>query len=60
MVAQHSGEAFIKYSEMCLKALEEAISYQMTSKVHEKKEKSTQFHHARDNAIASLGKVLKY
>lgn len=32
----------------------------MTGKVNEKKSKSTQFHHARDNAIASVGKVIKY
>lgn len=32
----------------------------MSGKVNSKKAKSTQFHHARDNAIASLGKVLKY
>lgn len=32
----------------------------MTGKVNEKKSKSTQFYHARDNAIASVGKVLKY
>lgn len=60
VIAQHSGNAFVKYSEMCLKGLEQAIQYQMSDKVNEKKEKSTQFHHARDNAIASLGKVLKY
>lgn len=32
----------------------------MTGKVNEKKSKSTQFYHARDNAIASVGKVIKY
>lgn len=32
----------------------------MTSKIHEKKAKSTQFHHARDNAVASIGKVIKF
>ena len=32
----------------------------MDGSVKEKKTKSTQFYHARDNAIAALGKVLKY
>jgi hypothetical protein len=32
----------------------------MSGKVQEKKAKSTQFYHARDNAIASIGKVLKF
>ena len=32
----------------------------MTGKVHEKKAKTTQFYHARDNAIASIGKVIKF
>ena len=32
----------------------------MSGKVNEKKQKSIQFHHARDNAIASIGKILKF
>ena len=32
----------------------------MDGKVQYKKAKSTTFYHARDNAIASVGKVLKY
>lgn len=60
VIAHYSGDSFVKYSEMCLRGLEQAIGYQMSEKVNDKKEKSTQFHHARDNAIASLGKVLKY
>jgi hypothetical protein len=32
----------------------------MTPAANVSKAKKTQFHHARDNAIASLGKVLKY
>jgi len=60
VIAEHGGQSFAAHSEHCLKALDEAIKFQMSGKVHEKKEKSTQFHHARDNAIASLGKVLFY
>lgn len=59
-IAQHGGESFASHSELCLNSLNEAIQYQMTGRVNEKKEKSTQFHHARDNAIASLGKILKH
>ena len=59
-IAQHGGESFAAHSELCLNSLNEAIQYQMTGRVNEKKEKSTQFHHARDNAIASLGKILKH
>lgn len=32
----------------------------MTGKVHEKKSKQEQFYHARDNAIASIGKVIRF
>lgn len=32
----------------------------MTPKVEAKQMKVTQYHHARDNAIASLGKILKF
>lgn len=32
----------------------------MTKEIENKNEKKTQFNHARDNAIASLGKILKY
>ena len=32
----------------------------MSPKVHEKKDKLQIYHHARDNAIASVGKVIRY
>lgn len=32
----------------------------MTKNVSDKSEKKTQFNHARDNAIASLGKILRF
>lgn len=60
VIAQHGGAAFSNHSQGCLQALDVAVQYQMTGKVNEKKSKSTQFYHARDNAIASVGKVLKY
>ncbi len=60
VIAQHGGDAFAPHIQMCLSSLESAINYEMSGKVNTKKSKSTQFYHARDNAIASLGKVLKY
>lgn len=60
LIAQHGGASFASHSEVCLKALEESVNFQMSGKVNSKKAKSTQFYHARDNAIASIGKVLKY
>jgi hypothetical protein len=60
VIAQYGGEAFSAHSEICLKALDDAVQFKMNDKVSNKKAKSTQFHHARDNAIASIGKILKY
>jgi len=60
VIAQHGGEAFAAHSEMCLAALDQAIQFQMSQAVSDKNEKKTQFNHARDNAIASLGKILRY
>jgi hypothetical protein len=60
VVAQHSGTAFKVNCNACLVALKIGIEMEPTAKVTEKKVKLTQFHHARDNAIASLGKVLKH
>ena len=60
VVAEHGGEAFAACAELCLTALKAAIDYAMTPKVEAKQMKVTQYHHARDNAIASIGKVLKF
>ena len=60
MVAQHGGTAFQPNSQLCLQSIRNAIEYQMDSSVREKKSKATQFHHARDNAVAALGKILKH
>ena len=60
IIAQYGGDAFVNYSQGCLEALKGAVEYQMSGKVNEKKNKSTQFYHARDNAIASIGKILKF
>ena len=60
VIAQHGGTSFTSYSEICLNALDQAINFPMSEAVAKKNEKKTQFNHARDNAIASLGKILKY
>jgi len=60
MVAQHGGAQFQPISTGCLTSLKAAIDYSMDGRTKEKKSKQTQFWHARDNAIAALGKVLKH
>jgi len=60
VIAQSSGDHFAPIMDTCLQALKAGIELQPTAKVTEKKAKLTQFHHARDNAIASLGKIVKF
>lgn len=60
MVAQHGGQTFSPLSMLCLQSLKTAIDFPLDASTKEKKSKLTQFHHARDNAVAALGKVLKY
>jgi len=43
-----------------LQSLKSGIDFAVTPKIQGKKEKMTMYHHARDNAIASIGKVIKY
>lgn len=40
--------------------MKSGIDFPVTPKIQGKKEKLTMYHHARDNAIASLGKVIKF
>jgi len=60
MTAQHGADAFQNSSELCLTSIRTAIEFTMDSSVKAKKSKATQFQHARDNAIAALGKVIKH
>jgi importin-5 len=60
VIAQYGGHGFITHADFCLASLRSAVDYQMSAKVQEKKSKQDQFHHARDNAIASIGKVIKF
>lgn len=45
---------------MCLQALKGAIDFPITPKIEAKKIKQNQYQHARDNAIASIGKIIKF
>ena len=60
IIAQNSGASFQSCAELCLTSLRAAIDFAMTPNVADKQVKKTQFHHARDNAIASIGKIIKY
>ena len=60
IIAQNTGDSFVTYSEQCLTALKSTIDFPISAKIQGKKEKLTMYNHARDNAIASVGKVIKY
>lgn len=60
VVAQNSGDAFATHGELCLGSLKKTIEMPITEKVQARKEKITEYNHARDNAIASLGKTIRY
>lgn len=60
VIATNSGDAFQTCSEMCLQSLKKGIDFPITPKIQGKKEKMTMYHHARDNAIASIGKIIKF
>jgi len=60
MIAQHGGTAFAGVTQTCLQGIKAAIEFPMDAVTKEKKAKQTQYYHAKDNAVAALGKVLKY
>ena len=60
VVAQNSAEAFQTCSDLCLTSLKQAVEFGITPKIQGRKDKLTMYQHARDNAIASIGKVIKY
>jgi len=60
VVAQNAGDAFQLCSDLCLTSLKNGVEFALSPKIQGKKEKLTMYHHARDNAIASIGKVIKY
>ena len=60
VIAMNAGAAFQSCSDLCLTSLKSGIEFAITPKIQGKKEKMQMYHHARDNAIASIGKVIKY
>lgn len=60
MAAQNGGAGFVPLAGDAIAGINHAINYQMIQGVKEKKSKASQFRHARDNAVAALGKVLKF
>jgi hypothetical protein len=60
VIAQNAGDSFQSCAELCLTSLKSGIEFVITPKIQDKKEKLQMYHHARDNAIASIGKVIKY
>ena len=60
VIAQNAGDSFASCSELCLTSLKAAVEFAITPKISDKKDKLQMYHHARDNAIASIGKVIKY
>jgi len=60
VIATNAGDSFPAYSDLCLQSLRSGVEFPVTPKIQGKKEKLTMYHHARDNAIASIGKVIKF
>ena len=60
MMAQHGGTTFAQISQLCLESIRTAIEFPMDAATKEKKGKQTQYYHAKDNAVAALGKILKF
>jgi len=60
MIAEHGAGAFAALSTLCLASIKTAVEFPISDQIKAKKSKQTQFYHARDNAVAALGKVLKF
>lgn len=60
MAAQHGGAAFAGVHDACLAALKSAVEFPLDDKTREKSKKMFKFSHARDNAVAAIGRVIKY
>ena len=60
VIASHSGANFAQCSDLCLTSLKSSVDFELSAKIQGKKEKMQMYHHARDNAIASIGKVIKF
>ena len=60
MIAEHGGQSFAAISDLCLNSIRAAVEFQITDQIKAKKSKSSQFYHAKDNAVAALGKIIKF
>ena len=60
IMAEKGGASYQMIATECMQGLQVAIEYQMTAGVKEKKTKVKQFMHAKDNAVAALGKIIRY
>lgn len=60
MSAQNGGAGFAGVSEKVLTSLNTAITYAADSAVKSESKKMFKFQHARDNAVAALGRVIRY
>jgi hypothetical protein len=60
VMAKNGGAAFATVVNDCLLGLKTAIDFAMPATIKEKKSKVKQFHHAKDNAVSALGKVVRY
>ena len=60
IMAEKGGQSYSLIAPQCMQGLQVAIDYQMSASVKEKKQKVKQFMHAKDNAVAALGKIIRY
>lgn len=58
MMAQNGGETYKLVANDCIQGLKTAIEFHAPS--GDKKSKLKQYNHAKDNAVAALGKIIKY
>ena len=58
IMAQNGGDAYKLVSNDCLAGLKTSIEYHPPA--GDKKSKLKQYNHAKDNAVAALGKIIKY
>jgi len=60
MMAMKGGASFALVANDCLQGLKIAIEYATPQSTKDKKAKTKQFNHSKDNAISALGKIIKY
>lgn len=60
MAEKAAPEIFKDIVNDALQGLKIAIEYQIPANVKEKKNKTKQFMHAKDNAVSAFGKIIRY